>query len=403
MDSPGRRLAQWEKGHTPGPWFVSLFPTNRCNLRCAICWQRRVEIDYSTEIPDERLLRLVDECADIGVKEWVIVGGGEPMVRDSLVIQLCERIRRYNMNGRIQTNGIRFHESHFQRLVELQWTSVVFSIDGPTQEINDEIRSPGSFIGATANIRRFAAIRRELNAKLPRLSITTVVTNTNYDKLHQMVELTSELGCDSIGGGHLTPESEIGKHFSLSPEEIKTLPSHIARADQRARELGVEHSLNELLLTPSRSGAAATFPPPAPADAKGIERAACLEPWLSIQVQPDGKIGPCCVFWDTEAQSIRDLTLKDIWLGPYMTKVRNDFLAGRFQPYCASCHSSFRIRDKSFREQLAVVREAESWHNENPIGRVSRIMTKAAASIQKHGLRGALKRGRDWFRLIHKH
>lgn len=59
-DSPVDRLLRWEQGDTPGPWYAAIYPTNRCNLRCSICWQRRFDsLDYSDEVPDERRLALV--------------------------------------------------------------------------------------------------------------------------------------------------------------------------------------------------------------------------------------------------------------------------------------------------------------------------------------------------------
>ena len=104
-DTPLTRLHRWQAGETPGPWTITLIPTNRCNLRCEICWQRRTEADFGHEVQDSRLEELVDEAAAMGVREWNISGGGEPMARAGLVLSLCERIRERDMNGALQTNA----------------------------------------------------------------------------------------------------------------------------------------------------------------------------------------------------------------------------------------------------------------------------------------------------------
>lgn len=72
------RFLQWHKGETPGPWQISYYPTYRCNIRCKICWKQAFEepIDRSEEIGKERMLELVDEAADLGVKYWILGGGG---------------------------------------------------------------------------------------------------------------------------------------------------------------------------------------------------------------------------------------------------------------------------------------------------------------------------------------
>lgn len=400
MDSPGHRLLRWERGETPGPWFVSLFPTNRCNLKCSICWQRRVDVDHSSEISDERLLHFVDECAELGAKEWVIVGGGEPMVRDELVIQMCERIRAHGMDGRIQTNGVRFREEHFERLIKAQWKEVVFSLDGPTAEINDRIRSAGSFANATSNLKKFSELRKKSGSSFPETFVTAVVTSTNYDKFDQMADLVHELGCDGLRGGHLTPESELSLEFQLSPEQTAGFPKHLERAMKRAEELGLKHGLYELLPDASAPASGSSFPPLPPKSSKGIECAACLEPWLGIQVQPYGYVGPCCIFWDTKADSIKDMSLRDVWLGPYLQKVRADFLNGRFQPYCVSCHSSFRVHDVYFRHDLALAREQDVWRHGGAAARAKLFGKKALDSIRRNGLSGAMKRGMHWLRLL---
>ena len=38
------RLDAWRNGGSAGPLRVTLFPTNRCNLRCSICWQRWADV-----------------------------------------------------------------------------------------------------------------------------------------------------------------------------------------------------------------------------------------------------------------------------------------------------------------------------------------------------------------------
>lgn len=397
-DTPGERLLAWERGETSGPWYVSLFPTNRCNLKCSICWQRRLHLDYSNELSDERLLRLVDECAELGAKEWIIVGGGEPMIRGELVIEMCERICRQGMNGRIQSNGLHFKEEHFERLINIGWSEVVFSLDGPTAEINDHIRSRGSFIHATANMRKLNELRKKYNTEFPKTFLTSVVTSTNYDKFEGLVELAHELGCEGLRGGQLTPEGDLSRDFELTPQQLAAFPEHIKRAGRRAEKLGLDHGLYELLSDQSGTTETCSMPQ-APEGAEGIARAACLEPWLGIQVQPDGYVGPCCVFWDTEADSIKDMSLQEVWLGPYLSKVRSDFLEGRYQSYCASCHSWFRVHDAFFREGLALARSKEVWDKSSWIERMQIFVKKSWSSLRRNGLLVAVKRGFRWFQI----
>lgn len=126
VESQLGRLLDWERGEKPGPWYVTLFPTNRCNLTCKICWLRGVDVEsvLQNELSDERMLELVDECADLGVKHWVIIGGGEPLMRGSSLISLCQRISDRNMTGILQTNGTLLKKKYAERLVDMQWQQI---------------------------------------------------------------------------------------------------------------------------------------------------------------------------------------------------------------------------------------------------------------------------------------
>ena len=383
MNTRGGRLLQWETGETPGPWYVNLFPTNRCNLRCAICWQRWCDIDYSAEVCDERLLEVVDECADLDAREWSIVGGGEPMIRAELVLELCERIRARDMNGSIQTNGTLFTVDQLERLIRIGWANIIFSLDGPTLEVNDEIRSAGSFEKATATIRQAAELKRVHQADTPLLNLHVTLTNLNYDKLDQLAELAHDLGCDGVGAGLLTGEGDTCERFRLREDHLADLPAHIERAFRRAEELGVRPNFSPI--QPVSGGGYRDklwdrlFGGPS-----GLARTSCYEPWLNLTILADGKAGPCCVFWDTQAQNIRESTVKDAWLGPYFQQLRQDFLEGRLPDYCANCPSNYLPRGVALRRELRWMQQQSGRVKMNAFQRLVFAAAKVASTIRRN-------------------
>lgn len=84
-DSKHTRILRWRNGEQVGPWEMGAHPTNRCNLKCKICWERRAEkeigmsiYDKATEVSDERYLQLVDEAAALGVRESPLSAGASP-------------------------------------------------------------------------------------------------------------------------------------------------------------------------------------------------------------------------------------------------------------------------------------------------------------------------------------
>ncbi len=392
MDTPVGRLLRWERGETPGPWYVNVFPTNRCNLRCAICWQRRMK-EYGEEVPDERFMRFVDECADIGVQDWCFAGGGEPIMRGELVMQMCERIRARNMNGIFLSNGVAFKESYFMRLAKIGWSALSFSLDGPTQEINDAIRSAGSFERATACIRAMKKAKQQHGFAGPSFSLHATLTSLNFDKLDQMAELAHELGCDSVGAANLTDAGPHCKPFRLSAEQLAAVPEHVRKASERARELGLSDYFSDVLSERDYHR------PTIPDDATGLLRAMCFEPWIGIAIHADGRVGPCCTYWEEDEGSLLSSNLHDIWMGPHLQDVRERILAGRLPGFCANCSPappSLGVRDELLRRQLA---EAKASPPVELLGfprREIALARKAFSSARKHGLRQALRRGKEW-------
>jgi len=202
-DTPLHRLCRWQSGETPGPWTITLIPTNRCNLHCLMCWQRQIDADCAAEVS---------------------------------------------------------------------------SLIGDT-EACDALRPP--------------------------------------------------------------------------PDRQEELAIYVHRAVRRAESLGMEQNLITLLPNGARNGL--TCPSGAVTGCRSdtdLSFAVCFEPWLSMTIFPDGRAGPCCVFWDCEADSVQHRSLRDVWLGPFLQRVRRDLRDGVAWRQCAQCLSIMQVRNESFRERL---------------------------------------------------
>ena len=78
-----RRLSAWTDGRKKGPVRIDIEPTNSCNLKCRFCWtmsaKRLSSCQYEKIITEERILEILHEAANLGVLEWQIAGGWEPI------------------------------------------------------------------------------------------------------------------------------------------------------------------------------------------------------------------------------------------------------------------------------------------------------------------------------------
>jgi len=312
-----------------------------------MCWQRYFDNDTSNELSDARLLELVDEAAALGCRDWIIQGGGEPLVRAPLVMRMCERIRRCGMNGRLVTNATLLEPSHIRTLIEIGWDNLTVSIDGPTAEVHDAIRGNGTFERATSAAYRCADMRREMNSAWPRIQISATLMRQNYDALPDLVGLAHGLGCDSILAD-LTCLS-FGRDNLVTLEQRKELPVLVEQARQQGTALGIETDFEHLTISPwaptfLREPWRASEPPP-----RMFEHAWCYAPWYAMSVFANGGIAPCTMDWNRAAPNLANATLREIWEGPYFNRARDRMFIEQSLDCCDKCPVLFTGHTLSLR------------------------------------------------------
>jgi MoaA/NifB/PqqE/SkfB family radical SAM enzyme len=399
-----RRILRWEAGEQPGPGptKITLFPTNICNLECVHCWQRWGEYDktYKTEVSDERLLRLVDEAAEMEVRDWYFVGGGEPMGRGKLMIEMCRRIRGYGMNGTLHTNGTLFRRGMLEELVAIQWAEVNVSLDGPNTEINDHIRS-GGFEKATRAVRNLSQLKHAHNVSSPEIRLVVTVTNLTYDKITAFVELAHELGDDvRVELSGLIVEGEQSAGLELSGEQKAAYPGHVRAALERARRLGVRNNFEQYTKEELTRDGMDMHHDYVHVMSGGLVSSMCYEPWTSLAILPDGRVGPCCAFGDPAALSIKHLSLAEVWHGAYMNGVREGMVTGSPPDYCKRCPSNLYVEKEMRREAFSYsLRQWRELRSRSLPGRVQFFVGRSIASVREMGLAATIRRARRWARV----
>lgn len=393
-DSKLQRLLRWRAGESPGPWQIVVFPTNRCNLKCGICWQRGLEerigkLDYSGELPDARLLALVDEAAKLGVQEWSIAGGGEPFVRAGLVMDMCARIRTLGMNGGVYTNGSLVKGEHLEHLVDIGWQRIDLSLDGPTAEINDAIRGAGSFDRALTLLQTLNDIKAEKCKGAPIVDVHFVLTHLNLHAMDDMIALVAGYGVHDIGFSILQVESEQCVPFAFTDEDWSEMPALAQQASETASRLGINSNISTLL----ELDAAAKSPKACGNRCPGFEQSGCFEPFLTVAVLSEGFVGPCCAFWDESADNLRDKSLAEVWNGDWFRNLRERMVAWDFPAYCEHCPSHFVWLNDKTRGELE---EHVALEPAPPRPASQDTLQRLVSSIKGYGVFGTLRRGIEW-------
>ena len=344
------RIQAWDSEGPQGPMTLELYPTLACNLNCRFCDttdRHRPPVD---ELSQERLLDIVDEAAELGVKRLFLLGGGEPLLRKEATPAIMVRAKEHGMEGILTTNGTLLNSQLTETLLDIGWDEIHFSVDGPNPEIHDHLRGQaGAFKRTIQNACRLSVRRKQLGLDTPRTALHFVLTNKNLDTLTDMVNLAHSVGAFRIDFDALiayTPEQQA---LSLSEEQRKSIPSLAQRALKRAQELGIQTTLENFLQTERLDRGNTQMETP---QGEGFKGAPCLKAWHYLVVQADGKTSPCCVLAG-EGGSAATESLQTVWhTDPFLETVRSGMLRGTPTKRCTECSWNILRHEAEIRRHL---------------------------------------------------
>ncbi|MDI6826340.1 MAG: radical SAM protein [Candidatus Aenigmarchaeota archaeon] len=354
-----RRLSEWAMGGKAPPYLIDINPTDKCNLKCLTCWQRSKKfksIDSSYELSDDKLISVVKEALDFGVKEFEITGGGEPLVRKEATLKIMRIIKDFGKPGNITTNGTLFDEDVIKLLVKIGWDRVTFSIDGPNPEINDYLRGKGSFEKIVQNIKILNRVKKSFKKKKPSTKFNVVVSRKNYNVLDGIVKLAHSLGCEMISFEPMTVHSSIGMKLSLRKSETKELRDSVRRIERLANELGIITNIqnfifDELMMKPRHL----KFLKQSSSAYDGFASSLCFEPWWHLVIKVDGSAQPCCLF-DSKEENVKDKSLREIWFGKFFNDIRENMTKKKFSGFCLVCNAGQVAENIKIREEFEIMK-----------------------------------------------
>lgn len=207
--------------------------TERCNLRCAHCYQEEYsgrELDFQGMLGVlGQFIGLVDSWNMTGgrpVRGHITVTGGEPFIREDFLDLLdVFSSHREQFTFAILTNGAFIDAKMAGYLKGLGTGFVQVSIDGG-RETHDRIRGDGSFDKAVA------AIRHLVKAKV-RTLISFTAQRSNFREFTEAARLGKSLGVYRVWADRFIPEGKGGANIDsvvLTPEETKEFFKIMERA-----------------------------------------------------------------------------------------------------------------------------------------------------------------------------
>lgn len=196
------KLNALRKQEITAPIYVRIKPTNKCNHRCFYCsYDPGIEIPNvlsggfvrNNEIPREKMMEILDDFRDIGVKAVTFSGGGEPLVYP-YIIETMKKCLEYGIDLSMITNGQLLNGERAELLSKAKWVRI--STDASDSETFCRIRNvPGNlFNELVENIKNFVKIKDERCE----LGINFIIHHLNADKVYDNIKFFKELGVNHV-------------------------------------------------------------------------------------------------------------------------------------------------------------------------------------------------------------
>lgn len=300
----------FEKTQTPTgfvpdfPITVTLEPINRCNLNCVMCHKEHRQGPES-ELSIVTLKKIIDECQRYKMPSILLGLGAEPLMYKDI-----KKLLNLIKSAKIQdvffgSNGVLLDQV-VETLVDNMVTRALISLDAVTTRTYKRVRGFDMLKRVEENVEKLIAYRNKQNSLLPLIRLSFIVLDINIHEAESFVNKWKDR-VDYIDFQRYQDSSYVDKNVKIDEAVIKD--------------------------------------------------AYCSYPFYSLNIWSNGNVTPCCSSYaekDIIVGNICTESLKEIWGGKRMNRIRDEILSKKFRLQCKKC-LYFRDRswiDNKFKQDL---------------------------------------------------
>lgn len=318
------------RGEPVAPISVEIDLSNTCNHDCPWCSFGTSEShgyrqQHWTQLPTDRVLRLLNELSEAGVKSVTFTGGGEPLVHRA-ASAIFEAAGGEGLAWGVVTNGWLMRGAVVESLARGA-TFVRISLDAgsaETHQVTHRVSKPQYH----HILAQMAHLREKASAATREAPLTIgagfCVQSANYREIYQAARDVKEAGGDYLEVRPVFPTEWRGDGFgrSLTDEEVELAQVEIRHAQNHLdgdgfRVIGMVERFEKLL-------------------APGKDYARCHIGPLMTVIGAEGSIWHCCVQRGQEAFRVGSIT-EGPFLDQWMTERHRRVLADIDVSRCPRC------------------------------------------------------------------
>jgi MoaA/NifB/PqqE/SkfB family radical SAM enzyme len=352
-------LSRWRKNGKGYPTQIQIHPTNYCNLKCIFCPTRALvkEFDRKKELTRDEWLRIIEEGNELGVREWHICGGGEPLFFTEDVLAIMKKIKESNRYGEVITNGTFFQEDVARTIVKMKWDKIYISLDSAIAKTQNFLRGINCYEKIIDGVKNLVELKKKLRKEKPQIYFHSVICNKNYQLVPEMVKLAHKLKVQGISLNALNVWKPGINKLKLNKKESKEFKEVLQKSEKLANKLKISTNIQDFskFLFVKRVNVMNKAMVNEVKESKDVfTSVACYYPLYNISIFADGRTLPCFILKD-RGENVKEKSLKDIWSGNYFAEVRQMFLKNRLKENCSKCNPWNLPKMNEIRSRLKVI------------------------------------------------
>lgn len=301
------------------PTHLQIEPTNRCNLRCALCPVTMGMGRLSGDMEFNLFKKAIDEMGDyvflILLWDW-----GEPFLNPS-IYEMISYAKQKGIKLVSSTNGHLFKKrEEAEKLISSGLDSIIFAVDGISQETYEPYRQGGSLESVLQGIRTVVARKRDLKSKTPLINLRFIVMKHNEHEIPKLKELARSLQVDALTLKTLNP---VNRDFYAQDKSEDRIQNDFLPEDHFYRRFKYDTTgLNVIQ----------------------VKQNSCKQLWNNPVIHWNGTVCTCS-YDPKEKHVLGDLhqePFKKIWDGTAYRSLRCQFRKGwKKLPLCGDCSYAY--------------------------------------------------------------
>ncbi len=351
------------KNQKLNPLCVDIEVASICDLACPFCF-REHEVTPDKIIDEKFCYSLIDQAAELNIPSIKFNWRGEPLLHPKLPKFINYAKKKGILETLINTNATNLNEKKSKELIEAGLDSIIYSFDGGSKKTYEKMR-PGrfkknKFDDVYNNIKNFKKIKEQMKTPFPYTKIQMILTKETMNEIDNFFNLFENY-VDDVSLSQYTERG--GDIEALNEVELKKYNEKIIEQKLPKGTPYLKDVFGNIKISKGRKP--------------------CEQPFQRLMVSYEGKVAMCCYDWGakhtigyTNSKSFNNKkdyttvfekaknrekgfelldrivmpkefnkpkqkleTIKDIWFGKEINKVRTDHLEcnGINTEICRNC------------------------------------------------------------------